>query len=373
MNKKLIAAAIAAAVVASPAAFAESTVYGKMHTSIDALDYDQGSPNASNFDNWEVNNRASRLGFKGSEDLGNGLKAIYQIEFGIRSDGGAQQNTGDGQTTQRNTFVGLAGDWGTFLVGRHDTPMKMAFYASGNERLGDSAIDLNRNAFNSPGRNSPIGVFQEFRANNAIAYVSPNFSGFTVTAAVVPGEQSGSSTITTAGGTQKNDLDGIADHYSVGAMYKGNGLKASIGYEMLATQPNASVLTAAQIAGNDDQKTLQAGASYTMNNFSFGGVYQTTDNAGFVKDGDYDAWALTGKYTFGNNAISAVYTDSSYDPNGSANDVDTDGWGLAAEHNFSKRTKVYAAYAANSVDNKVVGPGSDPDQDLFSMGMIHNF
>ena len=56
MNKKLLAAAVAAAVVASPAAFAESTVYGKMHASIDAIDYE-----SSNEDNYEVNSRASRL------------------------------------------------------------------------------------------------------------------------------------------------------------------------------------------------------------------------------------------------------------------------------------------------------------------------
>ena len=140
MNKKLLAAAVAAAVVAAPAAFAESTVYGKMHSSIDAIDYD-----TTNEDNWEVNSRASRLGFKGSEDLGNGLKAIYQIELSVNAGGGGQGqggNSGLGGKT-RNTFIGLAGDWGTALVGRHDTPAKMAFYAAGNERLGDSVIDLN--------------------------------------------------------------------------------------------------------------------------------------------------------------------------------------------------------------------------------------
>ena len=50
MNKKLLAAAVAAAVVAAPAAFAESTVYGKMHTSIDAIDYE-----TFNEDNYDVN------------------------------------------------------------------------------------------------------------------------------------------------------------------------------------------------------------------------------------------------------------------------------------------------------------------------------
>jgi predicted porin len=362
MNKKLLASAVIAAVVASPAAFAESTVYGKMHTSIDAADYDNGR------DNVEVNNRSSRLGFKGSEDLGNGLKAIYQIEFGIRSDGGQEQDAGDGHTTLRNTFVGLAGDFGTFVVGRHDTPMKMAFYATGNERLGDSAIDLN------PGRNNPIGVFQEFRANNAIAYVSPNFSGFTVAAAMIPGEQSGNQTRVGTGATsliQDNDLDGVADHYSFGLMYKGNGLKVGAGYELLADQPTATLRTGAARDAADDVKTMQVGASYTMNNFSFGGQYQDSENYLWVEDADYTAWALTGKATFGNNAISLVYTTSELQPDGPNNDVETDGWGVAAEHNFSKRTKVYAAYAMNSVDAD--DSDDEIDSDTFSLGMIHNF
>ena len=185
MNKKLLASAVIAAVAVSRGCFRRKRRVRQNAHLYRCSDYDNGR------DNWEVNNRSSRLGFKGSEDLGNGLKAIYQIEFGIRSDGGQEQAAGDGHTTLRNTFVGLASDWGTVIVGRHDTPMKMAFYASGNERLGDSAIDLNRGFDNDQGGLNPIGVFQEFRANNAIAYVSPNFSGFTVTGAVIPGEQSG--------------------------------------------------------------------------------------------------------------------------------------------------------------------------------------
>jgi predicted porin len=354
MNKKLLAAAIGAAVVAAPAAFAESTVYGKFHTSVDMVDTETGG--ASVVDNTQVNSRASRLGFKGSEDLGNGLKAIYQVEFGISTDGGAAQgNANTGPRTpinnHRNTFVGLAGDWGTFVVGRHDTPMKMAFYATGNERIGDSIIDLNAGA-------SPVGVFQEVRASNAIAYVSPNLSGFTVAAAVVPGEEG----VTAAG----NEADGFADHYSVGVMWSGMGIKVGAGFETLENQAGG----VAPGLANQDMDTWQIGGSYTFGAFSVGAQYQDSSDFGFVAGTDYTAWALTGKATFGNNAVSLVYTDSEADPAVGAA-TETDGWGIAAEHNFSKRTKVYAAYASGEID--APGAAADTDDDQFSLGMIHSF
>jgi len=364
MNKKLLAAAVVAAVAASPAAFADSTVYGKFHTSLDYTDFDQkGDEDLDRITggSWKVQSRASRLGFKGSEDLGNGLKAIYQIEFGVNADGGNQQVTSSGFGTQRNTFIGLSGDWGTALVGRHDTPMKMAWYAQGNEVLGDSIIDLNLGS-------SIIGVMQETRASNAIAYVSPNFSGFTVAAAMIPGEEVDNEVITPARpyvSEGASASDGIADHYSFGAMYSGNGLKASAGYELLDNQ--AGLIAAG--APNVDQKTWQVGGSYTMNGFMLGAGYQNTSNFGFEDKDDYTAYTVSGMYNFGNNAIGAVYTHSKLDP-----DVDpqttTDGWGIEGEHNFSKRTKVYAAYAW--AKEKPKGSDNITDQQ-FSLGMIHNF
>jgi predicted porin len=340
MNKKLLAAAVAAAVVAAPAAFADAVVYGKFHTSIDQID------NNTNVDNWQVNGRASRLGFKGSEDLGNGLKAIYQIEVNVNSDGGGTGQSGgsSGLNSQRNTFVGLSGGWGTFLVGKHDTPAKMAFYASGNELLGDSAIDLNLSNSLTPVKNdtAPIGVFSEYRANNAIAYVSPNFSGFSVAAAVIPGENN----------TALGEGDGIADHYSLAAMYKGGGLKASLAYQETE-------------AFDETQETLQGGASYSFGMFQVGAFYEDTANFAFVTNQDYEAWAITGKVNFGNNAVSLVYTDSELD-----NDYESQGWGLAADHSFSKRTKVYAAYA---MDERDLAGGGSEDVDVFSIGLIHDF
>jgi predicted porin len=361
MNKKLLAAAVVAAVAASPAAFADSTIYGKLHTTVDYNDIDVPGPNANGptsgseaIKNWTAESRASRLGFKGSEDLGDGLKAIYQIEFGINSVGTSPPN--NGFTSQRNTFVGLTGDWGTALVGRHDTPMKMAFYASGNEVLGDSIIDLNVNS-------SIIGVFQEVRASNAIAYVSPNFSGFTVAAAMVPGEETGIKSTSMGIVTNKNDLNNLADSYSFGLMYGGNGLKASAGYEVIGEGTGAS--------NRADSKTFQVGATYTMNNFRFGAEYQDSKNWLTQDKWDYEAWAVTGKATFGNNGVGLVYTGSDSDPAGPSNDMSTQGWGVEGEHNFSKRTKVYAAYAWQKRD--MPSGQADLDASIFSLGMIHDF
>lgn len=268
MNKKLIAAAIAAA-VAAPAAMADAVIYGKLHTSIDSNDVSFDGSTVE--DNWTMASRASRLGFKGSEDLGGGLKAIYQMEFTVNMDGNesgaAGQDGGDGWGGQRNTFIGLSGDWGTVVVGRHDTPAKMAFYAAGTDVLGDSIIDLN---------SGTVGVFNEFRADNAIAYVSPNFSGFTVAAAIVPGEDSGVSgapgtgtvtvkaglfgqtlttTITGVSTANANSRNGIADHYSVGLMYSGNGLKRASAMRSRHCRTSRAALSMTRSSGSSARAT----------------------------------------------------------------------------------------------------------------------
>ena len=350
MNKKVIAVAIAAA-IAAPGAFAQATMYGRFHASVDAIDNE-----SNNKDNYELTSRSSRIGVKGSEDLGNGLKAIYQLELAVNVDGGDNDQVGSdsGVSTPRNTFIGLAGDWGTLILGRHDTAAKVAYLGAGTEVLSHSVLDLNTNRSvvdQSQRLANPIGVLHHFRANNQIMYVSPDFGGFTFAGSIIPGEDSE---------IGDDDRDGIADHWTVGGIYNGYGLKASVGY----AEYNSGN------AGDIDQEVLQAGASYTFSGFTLGGHYETTDNRDFVDGDDYDAWAVVGKYAFGNNAISAVYTDSELDFD-AGGENETDGWGVAAEHNFSKRTKVYAAYADGEVDNP--GSANDDDNDVFSLGMIHKF
>ncbi|HID46504.1 MAG TPA: porin, partial [Chromatiaceae bacterium] len=224
MKKKLLALAVAAALpMVSQAATADVTIYGKVHTSIDYIDPDIGDSI------YDVTSRASRLGFKGSEDLGDGLKLIWKMETTYNT---AEGGFGSG----RNTYIGLAGGWGTFLYGRHDTPMKMS---TGKLYIFvDELADYNATA----------GLV-DIRASDAIAYVSPSFSGLTLVGAVVPDA----------------DYDGTGDFggaYSVAAMYSNGGLFLAAAWEQLD-----------DLVGGADATHWRVGAGFDMGDFHIGAVY----------------------------------------------------------------------------------------------------
>ena len=111
---------------ASSSAFAGADVYGQVRMSVDNVD-----SSAANSDQWLVSDRVSRIGVKGSEDLGGGMAAVYGLEFGVPVDS-------TGTPSARNQFVGLKGGFGTVLIGRHDAPYKLAGSA---DLFGDTAAD----------------------------------------------------------------------------------------------------------------------------------------------------------------------------------------------------------------------------------------
>ena len=114
MNKKLIAAAVSAAVIAPVAAQAESSFYGRVNTAIDLSDLtDDGTT--------DVSNVVSRFGFKGNADIGNGMTAHGHYEFGVNSDresaaGGTKGTTGVDDV--RIATVGLSGSFGRVDIGQ---------------------------------------------------------------------------------------------------------------------------------------------------------------------------------------------------------------------------------------------------------------
>ncbi|OOZ23494.1 hypothetical protein BOW35_02090 [Solemya velum gill symbiont] len=312
MKKSIIAAAVAAA-VAAPAANAGVTIYGKVHVSIDHYDYDDCCNSSLDFSEWRVKSRASRIGFKGTEDLGNGLSLTWKAETTYDFADGSAWDPG------RNAYIGLAGDWGTFLYGMHDTPYKMSYYAGGIEMMGDTALDF--------GEHVSALDLSRVRAANAIAYVSPNMNGLTLAAAIVPGE-----------GDNFDKGTGLADAVSVSGMYSNNGLKLAAGYEDL---------------GDGDDKFLVT-AGYTMNNVTVAGLYQDYED-------DKTALLSVG-VAMGNNNFVVKYGQTGWRDGYPTSTV----WGIGAEHKLSKRSTAYIGYATSE-------DMYDDGRSTFSAGMIHNF
>ena len=105
---------IAPFAITSAFAGSELDVYGRLNVTL------QNSDEAAGEAHVELRNNSSRVGVKGEKALSAGLKAIYQLEFGVNLDG----DSGDDTFTPRNQFVGLQGTFGTIKVGRHDTALK---------------------------------------------------------------------------------------------------------------------------------------------------------------------------------------------------------------------------------------------------------
>lgn len=122
MQKKLIALAIASVFSAPTLAdTANLNVYGKAFMTVEQ--YDSGAAGASS--QMRVNTNASRFGVKGSEELGDGLKAIFQYEVEMDADG----NTGAGLGKSRNSGLEMEGGFGRVVLGIWDTPFKVAHNA----------------------------------------------------------------------------------------------------------------------------------------------------------------------------------------------------------------------------------------------------
>ena len=345
MNKKLLAAAIAAAVALPMAAQAGVQIYGKVHVSIDYVDANNDDfgdliDDFGDNENWSLasgaGSRDSRIGFKGSEDLGNGLKAIWKFESAVNLD-----NLGDGWQSGRNAYVGLASDWGTFLMGRHDTPLKIS--TGSLDYFGDTMADYN----------NTIG-FEDVRAPNAVVYISPNWNGLTFAGALHASE--------------RLDDSELSDGWSLAAMYSNNGLFGSIAYEDLSDAVGFDPETDLNAFVN---KKWRAGLGWEGNAFGIGFVYENQDEV-FGTDNDADLYQVSAKWAFGNNVIKGMWGENDTD------NVDKlSSWAIGWDHNFSKRTTAYMLYADSDLTLRTDRNANDGfyprDASGFSLGMIHNF
>ena len=197
MNKKLVAVAVAgmlAVPLAAQAQTANVTLYGRLNLDMEVVNAKQDVSGGSIKPNmFFVKSNSSRLGVRGSEALGGGLSAVFQIESSV----GATNGGGGGATLgTRETFVGLQGGWGTFKMGYFLTPYDDIHPIFGNvptlgtSILGTQAIWSNTGWVN----NSQYGGAFDDRAANSIRYDSPNIAGFTGSAQIGSAVQGGDAT-----------------------------------------------------------------------------------------------------------------------------------------------------------------------------------
>ncbi|MEY6433392.1 porin [Thioalkalicoccus limnaeus] len=377
MNKKMLTLAVAAAMAVPAAAIADATLYGRVHMSIDYVDVDRNAswvpggvpapgaqPDAvdgqgnlvpgKDFTGWNLNSnsRASRLGVRGSEELGFGLKAIYQIEFSvdIANDGrdSAAWNGNRGTTlSMRNSFAGLAGDWGTLLAGRHDTPLKIS--TGKLDLFADTLADMN----------FTVG-FDDLRADNAVAYISPNFMGFQFSGMVMP---TGGATFN---GGRNLDADSLAEAWSVAGIYNNGPFFVSLAYETLDSDQWQGT---GQTGAKSFDKWRVGLGLLDWNGFTLTGLYENWANYRGLDKADADLWQIQAGYAFGNNMVKAMYgqSDLDWDRRIYGDVADKSSWAVGFDHNFTKRSKAYVLYTQMDDDVR------DADWSGFSLGMVHSF
>lgn len=343
MKKQLIAAAALATCAAAPLAYGQSavTIYGRLDTSVDSIKNGTVSQR-------QVRDNASRLGFRGTEDLGGGLKAAFGLEMGINSDTGASTTP-----AFRNSYVGLTGGFGGIALGRLDSanPTGSPIYSLVTRHTEFVIHDAGATAVGTAVLNA------RNRVSNAIGYQSPVFSNLV-----------------------------FRSRYYM----NGEGVAES------ATGP---------IRFESDFKSLDMSLSYGEQGGPLGlgiGFGKDTRRGGTPANGFKNKWMLVGSYEFGPVTAWAIAGQDKYNgtgttrskvdiryigasvPAGSAGkvianystrDVQADRNGklkklsLGYSHRMSKRTQVYAIFDRHDPNTNV----ASNTVRTVSFGIQHNF
>ena len=292
----------------SMSAFAANVeIYGKANLSLQSSDEGEGSFT-------EVKSNASRVGLKGSHDLGDGLTVIYKAEFQVDLDG--DSDSGD-SITDRNQYVGLAGSFGEVLLGKNDTMLKQS----------QGKVDL-FNDLNGDIKNLWKG---ENRMADTLSYKSPKFSNFQVGVTYIAEDavdaEDGVSVAVFYGDAKLKKTNLFAS-VAVDSDVKGYDItRATVQGKVSGVVLGAMVQTQEKVDGSGEMDGFMLSAKYKMDKITFKGQYQ----AGDFKDGD-----------------------------------DKSGITVGADYALAKSTKLYTFYTTFDMD-------SGEDQNYLAAGIEYNF
>jgi predicted porin len=349
MKKSLIALAVLAA---SGAAMAQSTVnlYGRVDAWLGSVNVDNGTTSTRTTKLDSGGATSTRWGMMGSEDLGGGLKANFQLEQGFASD------TGTGANFGRQAWVGFSGGFGEVRLGNVTTAYDDVNGSS------NAIFDSDLSPMNGNDANAKVAaVFNSVRytgnPTNVIYYHAPTMGGF-------------SGAISYGLNETDNNVVGTANT-SLNLTYGAGPFAAQFGYQVEKTDGQAS-----------DVKFTRLGASYNF------GVATAKLVYGAVKNGEslsnalttgalkYKDGASTSEYLLGVDVpvgaaltLSGAYATS--DDNDTAGDAKRSGYSVGALYNLSKRTALYGGYKSAKID--FAGATPDAKVTILAVGVKHLF
>ncbi len=312
MKRKLVAVAVAgvlAAPLAAQAQTANVTLYGRLNMTAEVLmNLPQSDGTKGNF--FQVSSNSSRLGVRGTESLGGGLNAIFQIESGVNGD------TGGGVLASRETFAGLQGGWGTFKIGNFLAPNDDLHPIFGNVPTLTTSILSTASVWAQGLLSKTAGGF-DARLGNSVRYDSPRVGGFTFSSQVSQMDASSG-----GGGVTYGSVDTQRHHayvWGTAGYYNAGPIQAGIGYEA-----NNSV----RGAGLDDYDLTATGA-WNFGVFRLAGVWERLKYD--VPSGDVhrDYFGVSGTINVGPGQI-YLYGAKAFDGKGSACDINLIGCTRAA-------------------------------------------
>jgi predicted porin len=349
MQKKLIALAVASLVSAPAFAQSQVTVGGVVDVYVESAKFSDAVGNQTQMGSG--GHTTNRLFFKGSEDLGNGMKANFHLEHQPDPDNGT---IGAGNFWQRTATVGLSGNWGAVNFGRQYTPWFSAraandiFYTAGagsNYLLEGTAT----------------------RMSNSIRYDSVKMNGFAFAAGYSFGAGIGAAysdagdELTTAGAKD------VGRQVSINLTYGNGPLALRYGYNTVRLTSGPDI---------DRQKnTVNGSYDFKVAKLVAGWGSDKTDAGG----ADFRSWYIGGVIpVFGKDLVKLEYTRQNVK---NVSSMDSRLIALGYEHPMSKRTTLYATYAKLNNDSGVansfltgggtVAVGFDPSS--FQMGLKHAF
>lgn len=392
MKKTLAAVAVLGAFAGSALA-ADVQLYGIVDTGLQYVHGDTDSTSAnSDFDSFSMESgmaSGSRFGFKGTEDLGNGLTVGFILEDGIKSDTGVD----DDVLFNRESSLFLQGGFGKVAFGRIGS-----FNGGVSSWAKYGVMSVFGTSWGDYSAQAGTWAMGAGMWNNMIAYETPSFAGFKVFAQYGMGNQLKEDTTEKLVGEENESSSDR--YYAIGASYNNGPLSLyfavdSINYASFGTgkdvDPNGDDSLTVTFGGNYDFEVvkLYAGAQYfdEIKTSKMKGIIQDVDtfNSGAAKFATrMKGWSLgvsAGIPVAGGTVmVGAAYLDAEAADSQEAvghKDDELSRWIVSAgyDYPFSKRTDVYGVVTYNQDNLKFTGDYADQDPYMFGVmvGLRHKF